>query len=85
MDSIHFRIPKSHQSNGTKVDSAYMVGIDGVAWPTRVHLKDDLLQVSRHSRESGRLIILWELEGHGTQALSTATIAPSEQTYLPSN
>ena len=82
MDSIHFRIPKSHQSNGTKVDSAYMVGIDGVAWPTRVHLKDDLLQVSRHSRESGRLVILWELEGHGTQALSTATIAPSEQTYL---
>ena len=64
------------------MDSAYMVGIDGVPWPSRVQLKNDLLEVSRHSSESGRLVILWEVEGHGTQALSTATLAPSEQAYL---
>ena len=59
-----------------------MVGSDGVPWESRVELDGNRLVITRDTAESGRLVMLWHVEGHGELALSTSTLSPGDRHYF---
>ncbi len=79
MGSIHFLIPRD--LSAVAADCTYMVGTDGVPWESHVRILDDRLTVTRATNESGRLVILWSVEGYGQMALATGTLMPVERPY----
>ncbi|MCP4194116.1 MAG: hypothetical protein GY768_26195 [Planctomycetaceae bacterium] len=82
MGSIHFLIPPQLDFNANALECAYMVGSDGVPWESRVEVEGNRLVVTRDTAESGRLVMLWHVEGHGELALATSTLSPGDCHYF---
>lgn len=62
-------------------ECAYLVGSDGTPWVSKTDIQDNLVTVTRNTRESGRLVTPWLVKGPGAIALSTATLVPREAPY----
>jgi hypothetical protein len=78
---MRFLIPRRSGLSELVRQCAYLVGSDGAPWASEVRIENDLLVVSRETRESGRLIAPWPIPVYGNIALSTATLMPRAAPY----
>lgn len=60
---------------------AYISGVDGRVYPTRVEIDGDVMACRRPVGDSGRLHVAWPVEGIGTPVLSTSSLPEREKPY----
>lgn len=61
---------------------AQMTGFDGRTYPMRVELEETSLFCTRSLSESGRLHVLWTVDGIGPVVLSTASLRERTEPYV---
>jgi len=74
--------PVASLADWPELHRAYISGIDQAAWPTRVEVAGDLLLCRRQNSESGKLNVVWPVEGFGRPMVSTASLPEREDPYL---
>jgi len=61
---------------------AYLSGMDGRIFPTKVELENQTLCCRRSLSDSGKLNVPWPVEGVGRPVLTTASLREREEPYL---
>ena len=83
MGVMRFLIPPSATPEGwPEVYRAYISGIDGRVFPTRVEVDSNLMVCRRHSNESGRLNVAWPVAGFGRPVLCTSSLVERDAPYV---
>ena len=89
MGEFRFRVPFEWTLDPYHANSIHIVGIDGVPWPCRIAVGDDLeeptrrklLSVSRNRDESGKLYVVYPFEKLGEVLICTGTLPPRPEAY----
>ncbi len=61
---------------------AYVTGIDGRVFPTRVAFDGNLMECRRSLPDSGRLNVVWPVPGFGRPTVTTSSLREHEEPYL---
>ena len=61
---------------------AFISGYDGRVHATRVEFDGRVLSCRRQQHESGKLHVPWDVEGRGSQVVSTTSLPEREQPYI---
>lgn len=64
------------------IHRAYINGLDGRVFPTRVEIEEGVLSCRRQVSESGNLNVAWPVAGQGTPVLRTSSLVEREEPYL---
>ena len=59
-----------------------MTGFDGRTYPMRVELNGPALRCTRQQSDSGRLHVLWDIEGAGSVVVTTASLRERTDAYI---
>lgn len=83
MGVMRFSIdPLTPDQLGEKTLQAYVVGYDGRVMPTRTAFEDGCLTCTRPISDSGKVKIVWPVEGRGLISLSTTSLRERSEPYL---
>jgi hypothetical protein len=83
MGLIRFLVyPESLLGDWPEVHRAYISGLDGRIYPTRVEVSDNVVTCRRPHSESGKLHVPWPVAGRGRPVLTTASLREREEPYL---
>jgi len=74
--------PRPEQSGFPVLTQAYLSGMDGRIFPTRVELDGSLLTCRRPSSESAKLNVPWTVPGIGQPVLTTTSLRERDEPYL---
>jgi len=74
--------PAARLNDWPEVYRAYVCGLDQSVFPTRVEVSGNVMACRRHTSESGKLHVAWEVKGFGRPVLSTASLPEREEPYL---
>jgi hypothetical protein len=75
-------LPPEAANDWPEAALAYVTGLDGRVFPSRVNLNQNVLTCTRHTSESGKLHVPWPVEGFGCPVLTTASLPESDAPYL---
>jgi len=82
MGVMRFLIPpRPEQSGFPDLMHAYLSGMDGRIYPTRVELEGNVLTCRRPSSESAKLNLPWKVPGAGRPVLTTTSLREREEPY----
>ena len=81
MGTLLFLIPNKKSLAPYSVDTAHLIGFDGVPWQTQGQLMDEVLLFERDDKESARLVIPWQTDEDRVLTLSTGTLAERNAPY----
>jgi hypothetical protein len=80
---MRFQIhPPEMMEGWTDAHRAYISGLDGRVYPTRVEIDKNLLVCRRTVSDSGKLHVAWPVARHGKPVLSTCSLPEREEPYL---
>jgi len=65
-----------------EVFRAYVSGLDGRVYPTRIEVHEHLISCRRFQSDSGRLHVAFPLPGRGRPILCTSSLSEREEPYL---
>jgi hypothetical protein len=65
-----------------EVHRAYISGLDGRVYPTRVELDGQIMTCRRPHSESGKLNVAWPVSGFGRPVMTTASLPERDAPYL---
>lgn len=83
MGVMRFLIPPRPAPDGLPdLTQAYLSGLDGRIYPTRVELDGNVLTCRRPSSESAKLNVPWSVLGVGQPVLTTTSLREREEPYL---
>ena len=82
MGQIRFRLHDRDRIAPGGLDRIYVAGLEEIPWWTRAVFEGDQLVVERSLCDSGNVYVPWQVDGHGTRVLSTATLMERERPYL---
>lgn len=83
MGVMRFRVrPRELLDDWPEVFRAYISGMDGRVYPTRIEVNDDLVTCRRQVSESGRLNVAWPVEGFGRPVVTTSSLAERDEPYI---
>lgn len=83
MGLIRFLVfPEELLAEWPEVHRAYISGLDGRIYPTRVEVSDNVVTCRRPHSESGKLHVPWPVAGQGRPVLTTASLREREEPYL---
>jgi hypothetical protein len=81
--TIHFLVPHANiQSELPEIQAAYMSGIDGHIFPTRVSYEAGSLDFNKPTADSCKLNIAWPIPGWGRPIIRTASLSERQSTYI---
>ncbi len=75
-------IPAKTLQEWPEATSAYVTGLDGRVFPTRVEFDGQTLSCIRPASDSGKLHISWPVTGIGRLVLTTASLPERDEPYL---
>ena len=78
MGQFHFDVPDAATDfiNKSLWQNAYICGIEGVPWQSRIEFDGSRLTLTRAIDSSGKLYMACPLEGIGFRTLSTCSLRP---------
>ncbi len=83
MGLIRFLVyPEGLLGRWPEVHRAYISGLDGRIYPTRVEVSGNVITCRRPHSESGKLHVPWPVEGRGRPVLTTTSLREREEPYL---
>ncbi len=83
MGLMRFHLPERERVTREAIQRCYVTGLDYVPTPANKSWDGEgALRIEREIDESGCLHILWDVEGHGTLLLSTASLMERLRPYL---
>lgn len=83
MGLMRFHLPERERVTREAIQRCYVTGLDYVPTPADKSWDGEgALRIEREMDESGCLHILWDVEGHGTLLLSTASLMERLRPYL---
>lgn len=65
-----------------EVHRAYISGLDGRVYPTRVEIEGNVVNCLRQSSESGKLHVAWPVEGFGRPVITSSSLPERDQPYV---
>ena len=74
--------PKDLLEDWPEVHRAYVSGIDGRVFPTRVEVDENLVACYRNSSESGKLHVAWPVEGFGRPVITSSSLPERDEPYV---
>ena len=93
MGEFRFRVPLDWNLDPYHANSVHIVGIDGIPWPCRISIGEDLvdaatgqstgklLTVSRNRDESGKLFTVYPFSKRGEMLICSGTLPSREAPY----
>lgn len=75
-------LPREAADDWPEAASAYVTGLDGRVFPSRIEVVGNVLTCTRAVSDSGKLHVAWPVAGYGRMVLSTASLPDNEQPYL---
>ncbi|MDG2469998.1 MAG: hypothetical protein P8M80_12015, partial [Pirellulaceae bacterium] len=81
MGQYRFSIPASSRFSSDSLMACQIVGLEGIPWPGKTVLHEEMLLVTRNNNISGRLLVRWQTERFGELSLLTGTLPESEVPY----
>ncbi|MCH2179138.1 MAG: hypothetical protein MK106_10070 [Mariniblastus sp.] len=81
MGEYRFRLPDFWKLNKSRAACIHVVGMEGIPWPCRVKVAEELLVISRNQNDSGKVHIPYPFETRGEMAICTGTLPESSQVY----
>ena len=83
MGVIQFLIhPEELLEGWPEVYRAYISGMDGSVFPTRIEVDDNTVICRRQMSDSGKFHVAWPVPGYGKPVLSTTSLREQEEPYL---
>ncbi|MCA9080236.1 MAG: endo-1,4-beta-xylanase [Planctomycetaceae bacterium] len=80
---MRFRVlPHELAQSWTDWRQAYLSGVDGRIFPTRLEFSDDQFVCRRSQNDSGKLSVPWPVKGFGCPIVTTASLNERETPYL---
>lgn len=74
--------PDSLMAGWPEAQSAYITGLDGRVFPSRVEIDGNTLSCRRPASDSGKFNIAWPVPGFGRPVLTTSSLREQEAPYL---
>lgn len=83
MGLIKFAVhPASLMTDWPEVHRAFLGGMEGRIYPTRIDVQDNIIQCRRITAESCKFCVGWPVPGVGRPVISTASLPEREEPYL---
>lgn len=83
MGTIHFLVPQTDiEAELPEIQSAYMSGIDGHIFPTKVACASGNIEFTKATPDSCKLNIAWPIPGCGRPIIRTASLSEKQSTYI---
>lgn len=83
MGAMRFLVPPSASQCGSQdFIHAYLSGMDGRIFPTRIEMEGNVLVCRRPSSESAKLNLPWEVSEIGRPVLTTTSLRERDEPYL---
>ncbi len=74
--------PEEALDDWPEVRSAYVSGVDGRVYPTRIDVEGNVVTCRRPHSDSGKLHVPWPVPGRGRPVVSTASLRERDEPYL---
>ena len=81
MGEYRFRLPDFWKLDKSRAACIHVVGLEGIPWPCRVNVVEELLVISRNQNDSGKVHIPYPFETRGEMAICTGTLPESSHAY----
>lgn len=81
MAEIRLRLPAFWEFEKRHATTVHIVGLDGIPWPCRVSIENDILTVSRNRDESGKFFVSYPFERYGELTIGSGTLPESQTPY----
>ncbi len=81
MGQLRFRVPESLSYDERIWKSSVVTGIEGIPWPSRIRMVDDILSIDRTIDESGKLSIVWPTHEFGPITVTSSSLRCDENPY----
>ncbi|MBX3423527.1 MAG: hypothetical protein KF752_18380 [Pirellulaceae bacterium] len=81
MGNLRFEVSNPQRLDGRIWQTAYITGMEGIAWQCYHQTQGDQFIIGRQLDESGKLNIVWPTRPHGNLCLSTGSLKVSEVPY----
>ena len=81
MGQIRFVVSPPQRITQEVLQFSYMAGLDRTPWLGQAECDGDELVLERDAPDSGSVTVPWQVEGHGTLALSTGTLIERWEPY----
>lgn len=81
MAEIKLRLPAFWEFEKRHASTVHVVGLDGIPWPCRVSIEDDILTVSRNRDESGKFFVSYPFKKYGELTIASGTLPESKTPY----
>ncbi|MFO1095206.1 MAG: endo-1,4-beta-xylanase, partial [Planctomycetaceae bacterium] len=75
-------LPPELMGRWPEVHRAYISGVDGRIYPTRVEVQENVVTCRRPHSDSGKLHVPWPVPGFGRPVLSTTSLRERDEPYL---
>lgn len=82
MGHFRFDVPESLRDSLSHWDAAYISGFEGIPRPGQVRMQDGSLVLQHQSDESGKLSILYPVDGQGAKVLTSCSLRQREEAYF---
>jgi hypothetical protein len=83
MGVMRFLVHPSHLADDLpEIHRAFISGIDGRVYPTRVEIEGNVMLCRRQSSDSGKLHVAWPVEGFGRPIVATSSLPERDQPYV---
>lgn len=83
MGLIRFQVDTEEKlADSTEAAAAYMTGLDGQVFPSRMDVSGNELSCQRSTSESGKLNIAWPVDGFGRPVSRTCSLREREAPYV---
>ncbi len=74
--------PESLMADWPEAQNAYITGLDGRVFPSRVEIEDNTISCRRSASDSGKFNIAWPVPGFGRPVISTSSLREQETAYV---
>ncbi len=81
MGQINFRIPARLKFEKRTASTVHVVGLDGIPWPCKISIAEEILCIERNRDESGHVFVVYPFEDFGELVVSTGTLVETAVPY----
>ncbi len=83
MGVMRFQVyPADRLDSWPEVHRAYISGVDGRVFPTRVEVEGNVVSCRRQNSDSGKMHVAWRVPGFGSPIITTASLREQENSYI---
>lgn len=74
--------PPDLLQNWLESEQAYITGLDGRVFQTHTEISENIFSCRRSFSDSGKVSVLWPVEGHGKPVITTTSLREREEPYF---